>query len=176
MGDFIHRNQNRFDQLDDEYEKLKDELNESKVVCKINGKRPYSALNNKGSINRDKTQSQLFSDVQLNHRRIFSKNSAALAVVTLDGRFIDCNDRFESMTGFQRDDLLQCDSSFSLFHLLSDPESVKTVCIGMRKLIQGKLKDEESDTKKNESIVSGTTFSSVIDFEVNGFWRGIISS
>lgn len=169
VHDFIIEQQNRFAQLDFEYRKLNDELNDAKVVNKHNAKQSQSHV-----VNFSRGVDSLASGP--NYYRIFSRNPVALAVVSLDGRFLDCNDEFELITGFRKEDLLNCQINLSLFHLLDKPENVKQLCKAMRKLIQEDLKEEESDSEIIDSSASSSAFSSVTDFEVNGSWRGSISS
>jgi hypothetical protein len=42
----------------------------------------------------------------VNYRNIFKQCSIALAVASIDGRFMDCNTEFEVLTGYERDELL----------------------------------------------------------------------
>jgi PAS domain S-box-containing protein len=44
----------------------------------------------------------------IDYRCIFTKCGVALAVASVDGRFLDCNHEFERLSGYQRGELLSC--------------------------------------------------------------------
>ena len=45
----------------------------------------------------------------IDYKCIFSKCGVALAVASIDGRFLDCNKEFERLTGYMREELLPCE-------------------------------------------------------------------
>ena len=49
----------------------------------------------------------------LDYKSVFAQNCFALAVASIDGRFLDCNDEFVSLCGFSRDELLPSEAANS---------------------------------------------------------------
>jgi PAS domain-containing protein len=49
----------------------------------------------------------------LDYHNVFKQCGIALAIASIDGRFIDCNQEFESMTGYKRQELLPLETSTS---------------------------------------------------------------
>lgn len=64
--------------------------------------------------------SSISTSSEVDYRSVFHQCSAALAVVNLDGRFIECNSEFESLSGYTRTELTG--NNFTIFNLISSTE------------------------------------------------------
>ena len=127
--------------------------------------------------NTDK-KSNMLSHPEVNYSAIFRKNPIAQATLSLDGKFIDVNEEFESLTGFLQHELFTSNhasddnaSDSSLFHILDTPEAVKRVCKAMSRLIEfSDANNAEAVNEKNNSNSDNN-----VDTD-NGFWQGDICS
>lgn len=128
-------------------------------------------------------RSTIFSHPQINYSSLFLKSSAALATVSIDGKFIDLNEEFEVLIGFSRKELLIArtssfciDDDKSLFHILDKPETVGVVCKAMSRLIESSDNDVEKDDT-TFTCESNCSFSNVDNnLESNRFWKGAVCS
>mmetsp|Transcript_6699 Transcript_6699/g.9659 ORF Transcript_6699/g.9659 Transcript_6699/m.9659 type:complete len:632 (-) Transcript_6699:545-2440(-) len=125
----------------------------------------------------DKSDQDLSVFVQgLDYKRVFSKSVVALAVTTIDGRLLDCNDEFIHVCGINDEQLLssglnltnkKCSKSdeidmksdqgtrpLSLFNVLrkEDMQLIFSAMSEMLKSTEGVLNKLSSKSKENETV------------------------
>jgi len=209
--EYIRNRQTLSAQLDSEHSKLLETINEvatqarskeQKHIKSDSKNHPMRVIDNSITpllphthLQPSKTNDALFHIPEFNYKTIFSKCPTALAVIGLDGRFLDCNSQFEQLTGFDRKELLAMqdrqdvaasssstsslssnssstnNNDISLFHILYSPTDVEEVCQSMSSLAQCENGDESSNDDaelKGEEKDSGR--------ERRNFWRGVIRS
>lgn len=113
VADYIKQLQEKSAMLDVEQKKLLDTItrtnelaNEQYLPASTSGSRPPGSekLNEKGE-----NEGDCFVP-SIDYRNIFSRCGVPLAVLSIDGRFLDCNKGFENLTGFSREELLPCEN------------------------------------------------------------------
>jgi PAS domain-containing protein len=121
VADYIKQLQTRSQLLDSEHKKLLETI--SKTNEAVNTPHYQTSTDGETVVSND-----LLSDVPssllledehavfvrgLDYRNVFLQCSIPLAVASIDGRFMDCNAEFESITGYVRDELLLSESGDS---------------------------------------------------------------
>lgn len=177
--DFIKDQEDKISALEAEHERyIKKQNNDNNIV---------HIQNNVKNKNKSNNNHVIFSKPNVNYASIFQKTPIAQATVSLDGKFIDFNESFETLTGFLRDGLLTSTSSnskkdqtttssssqhdnnadnnnrTSLFHILDSPETVQIVCKAMSHLIE--CSDNNRTTDDNDNNLGNS-----------GFWQGNVCS
>lgn len=119
VADYIKQLQARSQLLDSEHQKLLDTIAKTTEIAS-SPQYQTSAGNEIVSSNDllgDVPTGLLLEDEHavfvkgLDYRNIFKQCSIPLAVASIDGRLMDCNSEFESLTGYERDELLLCEVS-----------------------------------------------------------------
>ena len=111
--DYIKQLQTRSAMLDGEHQKLIETISKTNEVVNnpyypnADGDAPMSSdlLSDAptGSVLEDETAVFVQG---LDYKNVFRQCGIALAIASIDGRFMDCNPEFETLTGYSRDELL----------------------------------------------------------------------
>ncbi|CAJ1958546.1 unnamed protein product [Cylindrotheca closterium] len=123
--DYIKQLQGRAIMLDAEHKKLITTIRRTNEIVQ-SGNTPSSAdetdaTNLTGNSSSDPGSENEMVFVQgLNYKSVFQQSPAALGVAALDGILLDCNEEFELLLGFPRDDLL----NNNLFNLVQNHEEM----------------------------------------------------
>merc|ERR1711957_202127 len=98
----------------------------------------------------------------LDYRMVFNQCSAALGVVALDGRFLACNDEFQNIIGYTKEQL----EKQSVFDLLANKDADEFFGSLSNFLNKNKIEDcDDSNIERKENMNSGH----------QRLWSGIIS-
>jgi PAS domain-containing protein len=118
VADYIKELQARSQLLDAEHKKLIETISKTNEIVNA----PHYQTSNCGEtvvsndLLSDGPAGLLLEDEHavfvrsLDYRNVFKQCSIPLAVASIDGRFMDCNVEFESLTGYPRDELFLCES------------------------------------------------------------------
>jgi len=154
--------ENRISTLEAEYEKILAKQQNNNDNNNNDNNANTGSSNNKNKSKKNKHM--IFSYPNVNYTSIFYKSPIAQATVSLDGKFIDINESFETLTGFLRYELLTTsttssnknydnnneddnnNNNSSLFHILDTPETVEIVCKAMSRLIECSDNNSNSTT------------------------------
>jgi PAS domain-containing protein len=189
-AEYIQELQHRSAMLDVEHKKLVDTIsrtnemvNEQYIPASTTGANPPGTASLEGISSGGLAESDALYLSSIDYKSIFEKCGVPLAVLSIDGRFLECNEMFERLTGFTRDELLPtqraeadkaCTSShevttsddsalappaprnMSLFNLLGR-EHMERVFLAMSEMLR-QTPDEvmaESDSTVNKDFWSG---------------------
>jgi len=166
VADYIKQLQNHTVFLDGEHKKLLNtitkttEMVNSGSVPSTSGKGP----NDMANVTND---AEMLLVQGLDYRTIFNQCSAALGVVSLDGRFLSCNTEFQNVIGYTRDQL----EKHSFFDLVADEDADKFFGRVNEVLNIKTNAENDSDSKAGEKIStklwSGSISRSQQNFQVN---------
>lgn len=118
VADYIKELQARSQLLDAEHKKLIETISKTNEIVNA----PHNQTSNGGEtvvsndLLSDGPGGLLLEDEHavfvrsLDYRNVFKQCSIPLAVASIDGRFMDCNVEFESLTGYLRDELFLCET------------------------------------------------------------------
>ena len=153
--DYVKELQTRAVYLDGEHRKLVNTISRTSEI--VNSGRAVDTIDcNPSTVGME---SELLFVHDIDYKLIFSQCGAALGVAALDGRFIDCNPEFESISGLSKTQLKQG----SLFNLLT-PSDMKTFF----HLIGEMLKSKDKNTAKpGQTFWSGVIAQKHGNFEVS---------
>mmetsp|Transcript_118197 Transcript_118197/g.341712 ORF Transcript_118197/g.341712 Transcript_118197/m.341712 type:complete len:439 (+) Transcript_118197:134-1450(+) len=111
VADYIQSLQERSALLDVEQKKLMETIsrtnemvNEQYIPASANGSNPPGS----GTLQGEAASGEPGAEYapQIDYKSLFSRCEIPLAVLGVDGRFLECNQGFETLTGFTRDELL----------------------------------------------------------------------
>jgi PAS domain-containing protein len=114
-AEYIQKLQERSAMLDVEHKKLVDTIsrtnemvNEQYIPASTAGVRPpgCAASTIEGTASGDIDQKDSLYLASIDYKAIFDKCGVPLAVLSIDGRFLECNHVFERLTGYTREELL----------------------------------------------------------------------
>ena len=143
---YVKELQNRAIYLDGEHRKLVNTILKTSEI--VNSGRTVDAIDcNPSTVGME---SELLFVHDIDYKLLFSQCGAALGVAALDGRFIDCNAEFESVSGLSKSQLKQG----SLFNLLTPSDMKKFF-----NMIGEMLKNDKKTTSNPGEI----------------FWSGVIA-
>jgi hypothetical protein len=164
VANYIQQLQNRSNFLDGEHKKLLDTIARTNEM--VNNQYYQATADGSSSVATPVISNDLLSDAHVNngpledenvvfvqgldYKSVFKRCGIALAVASIDGRFIDCNSEFVALSGYSRKELLPGEElsktevqsnavpsttprNLSLFNLLNreDMEKVFTAMSGM---------------------------------------------
>lgn len=189
VADYIQQLQERSALLDVEHNKLietisrtNEMVNEQYMPASTNGSDPPGSTNLEQGTNQE-GKGEAFFIPNIDYRNVFARCGVPMAVLSIDGRFLECNYGFERLTGYKRDQLLPCEQSspsslkandddkcsdetpaqppasrnMSLFNLLSR-EHMEAVFLAMSEMLRqapGKLVEGNSEETKGKDYWSG---------------------
>jgi len=117
VADYIKQMQERSAALDVEHKKLlqtiartNEIVNDQYLPASATGENPPGS-ENLSKASKENPQ-ELFVP-NIDYRNIFYRCGVPLAVLSIDGRFLECNQGFEELTGYSRDELLPCEKNSS---------------------------------------------------------------
>jgi PAS domain-containing protein len=117
--EYVRYLQTQVAQLDNEQQLLTNAIQQATIhATSATEAAPYDQKKEQHAAALSSSSSSKLSEVD--YRSVFHQCSAALAVVTLDGRFIECNSEFESMSGYTREELTG--NNFTIFNLINSTE------------------------------------------------------
>jgi len=112
-AEYIQRLQERSAMLDIEHKKLVDTIsrtnelaNDQYMSTSTTGANPPGTTTLEGTTCGSSDQKDAFYLSSIDYKSIFEKCGVPLAVLSIDGRFLECNAMFERLTGCTRDELL----------------------------------------------------------------------
>ncbi len=112
VAEYIQQLQERSALLDVEHKKLVDTVsrtnelaNEQYMPVSTDGVDPPGTTSSVG-VKRSDESSYI---PNIDYKTLFSRCGVPLAVLSIDGRFLECNQGFERLTGFKREELLPCE-------------------------------------------------------------------
>jgi len=141
--DYVKELQNRAVYLDGEHRKLVSTISKTSEI--VNSGRAVDSIDcNPSTVGME---SELLFVHDIDYKLIFSQCGAALGLAALDGRFIDCNAEFESVSGLSKTQLKQG----SLFNLLP-PEDMEKFFHLIGEMLK---KKEKMSTPPGQSFWSG---------------------
>jgi len=189
-AEFIQELQHRSAMLDVEHKKLVDTIsrtnemvNEQYIPASTTGMNPPGTTSLEGTTSGCLADSDALYMSSIDYKSIFERCGVPLAVLSIDGRFLECNSMFARLTGYTRDELLpsqkveaekSCTNSLdvttsddgklppppprnmSLFNLLSR-EHMERVFLAMSEMLR-QTPDEvraETDSTVNKDFWSG---------------------
>jgi PAS domain-containing protein len=186
VADYIQELQDRSALLDVEHKKLVETIsrtnelaNEQYMPASTNGSDPPGSTNLDQVTTKEGMGEALFAP-SIDYKTVFSRCGVPLAVLSIDGRFLECNQGFERLTGYPREELLPCEQSkadsvsssdetpapppasrnMSLFNLLSR-EHMEAVFLAMSEILRqtpGTLVKDKREGKKGKDYWSGDVF------------------
>ncbi len=112
--DYVRQLQTQVAQLDKDQQLLTNAIQQATMIQESAS--TYDQKKEHNTIN----SSSISHSSEVDYRSVFHQCSAALAVVNLDGRFIECNSEFESLSGYTRTELTG--NNFTIFNLISSTE------------------------------------------------------
>ena len=120
ISDYIKQLQAKSAMLDAEHKKLIDTISKTNdIVNDQNGIAPLKSdcpMPAAAASSQDQAEAQApegescFVGPSVDYRSVFTRCGVALAVLSIDGRFLDCNKEFERITGQARNELLPTES------------------------------------------------------------------
>ncbi len=117
--DYVRYLQTQVAQLDNDQQLLTKAIQQATIhATAATEAPPYDQKKEQHTTTLSSSLSSTSSEVD--YRSVFHQCSAALAVVTLDGRFIECNSEFESLSGYTREELTG--NNFTIFNLINSTE------------------------------------------------------
>ena len=112
-AEYIQELQHRSAMLDVEHKKLVDTIsrtnemvNEQYIPASTTGMNPPGTTALEGTSSGCLADSDALYMSSIDYKSIFERCGVPLAVLSIDGRFIECNSMFERLTGYTRDELL----------------------------------------------------------------------
>ena len=112
-AEYIQELQHRSAMLDVEHKKLVDTIsrtnemvNEQYIPASTTGANPPGTASLEGISSGGLAESDALYLSSIDYKSIFEKCGVPLAVLSIDGRFLECNAMFERLTGYTRDELL----------------------------------------------------------------------
>jgi PAS domain-containing protein len=112
-AEYIQKLQERSAMLDIEHKKLVDTIsrtnemvNEQYIPASTIGVNPPGSSPIEGTTSGGQEQKDALFLSSIDYKAIFEKCGVPLAVLSVDGRFLECNGTFERLTGYTRDELL----------------------------------------------------------------------
>lgn len=116
VAEYIQQLQERSALLDVEHKKLVDTIsrtnelvNDQYMPASTTGANPPGTTNLEGTERSD--DSMYIPNVD--YKTLFSRCGVPLAVLSIDGRFLECNHGFERLTGYTREELLPCEMAMA---------------------------------------------------------------
>jgi PAS domain-containing protein len=113
VADYIKQLQSQSSMLDVEHKKLIDTISRTNEMAKdqyvpasTNGENPPGSSELVGASDDGDDSNNVFG---IDYKTVFSHCEAPLSVLSIDGRFLDCNGGFEHLTGYSREELLPCE-------------------------------------------------------------------
>lgn len=114
VGRYIEQLQERSSTLDAEHKKLLDTITRTNDLVNRHLTHQVSdgsTVNDSGEPQPDSLMSQMDDEAMvfvqgLDYKGVFRHCGVALAVASIDGRFLDCNQEFVDLTGFKRKELI----------------------------------------------------------------------
>lgn len=146
VADYITKLQERSAMLDVEHKKLVDTIsqtneavNQQYMPASTNGSDPPGSASLMGAGNDAKGQKEDLFVQSIDYRTIFAKSGVPLAVLSIDGRFLECNEGFERLTGYDRDELLPAEKmEANEVHSSANAALVPTASSGDLKLVDAR--------------------------------------
>jgi PAS domain-containing protein len=182
VSDYIIQLQAKSAMLDAEHKKLIDTISKTNEVMNDRSGAVPNKSDGSGNTSEDKSQTTEDDDnlfgLNVDYRSVFARCGVPLAVLSIDGRFLDCNDEFERLTGHTRDELLPLESlettvpdvassdgaageasqiantqsharNLSLFNLLGR-ESMEGAFMAMSEMLKHPAEDQPAGTKTRD--------------------------
>lgn len=117
VADYIKQLQERSTTIDAEHKRLLETIsrtnelvNEQYLPTSTSGSKPPGSEKLGGNGDNEGGEDSMFVP-SIDYRNVFARCGVPLAVLSIDGRFLDCNKGFEQLTGYSREELLPCESS-----------------------------------------------------------------
>ena len=114
VAEYIQQLQERSALLDVEHKKLVDTIsrtnelvNDQYMPASTTGANPPGTTSLEGT---QRSDDSLYIP-NIDYKTLFSRCCVPLAVLSIDGRFLECNHGFERLTGYSREELLPCESA-----------------------------------------------------------------
>jgi PAS domain-containing protein len=107
VGDYIKTLQEQSAKLDQEHQKLLDTLTKTSEI--VNSKYAPTKQESVDLMcdSLSPPEDEALTKIQgIDYESVFMSSPFPFAISSIDGRFIDCNDEFEALTGYKRDELL----------------------------------------------------------------------